>query len=1145
MADINFEGTNLLGAPFKPYVDQQINQRQTRLGKIQKDNQEIVWQNAKSAYVALASSVDIENTIFITTTPAEIVDTSFMDEIKGISSKPQKASFADKALGTPTKTVTTTTTEIIEDGTKRIQQLNLPGTPDTYFGNYLANNLVLFGGTAYYEVDSSGSYSNPYYRSGLSTSNSLLNNSAYGFGGTSFGLSAMPGLTSFNIKSRNMGSLREASVTIRANNEEQFKLIDSLYCRIGYSMFIEWGNSIYFDNNGKYVSNPNSEGVTSLIPIFLSGKNGDKAISDNPNQLLQLIEKRREKSNGNYDAFFGKVKNFSWEFNKNGYYEINLSLISQGDIIESLNIDGQYGTTSTLGNAEGQLQPQANETSALTSFLATAASPSKTTSTIIIPASFGPDGSTPEQTITREEFKNFKTTLVPDITTSKVTAGGTTGFSLNPTVTNTTSSLSSDTVPSLNYTRLESSVGKIVSATATFSQEKPYFYVRLGDILDFIKDRLLVYNSKGNNEPILDIDTDTDKNIMYNPGINVSSDPSKVMVRCDLPFLKGELEILSKNKVEKTSTGNAKIDWPYPVRTNGVFSYKDAKLEYWESKRDPNNKTNRNFPLHGKIMNIYFEYQYLLDTIQNLRNEVTGTISLYDFVEQLCQTANSCLGGVNNLTVRLEDDKVMRIYDQNPIYGTQNVKNSIINLFGVKPQSGSLNQGSFVTDFNIKTELTNDFATQVTIGAQAQSNNVGSDSTGLSSWNSGLKDRFFPQKIDSLRKNGNVEQPTTLERIEKLTEQLKYLWLGYSEANITNVDTGNVLDISISTKILYFKNFQTKRYSEFVKLQKDWLQEIIKLENEIFNKKKVQKSEQTLGTNQIGMLPINISVTLEGISGIRIYDKLEVDTRFLPSYYPQTLIWIIKGVSHEIQNNKWYTKLETIAVPKLPPTQDFDEALGRDKKDDNKEDEKEVTTPPRPTNGLIDVTWNYENPIRRKIIDSYGWPIEVQEINGRYYAEAYSQDTAKRNLYRRSQEYLNNTTTTFEYKLTTFKTIKIKNINKDLVAPLTTVLDSIKAKNLSIGVVSIDAVIYPRDTTGKSNIGKLSGHSFGVALDVNAANFPYGNAGYETYLKRLENGDLRAKVIKEFVDSGLFEWGGDYKNTKDAHHFSLKSIGNI
>ena len=72
------------------------------------------------------------------------------------------------------------------------------------------------------------------------------------------------------------------------------------------------------------------------------------------------------------------------------------------------------------------------------------------------------------------------------------------------------------------------------------------------------------------------------------------------------------------------------------------------------------------------------------------------------------------------------------------------------------------------------------------------------------------------------------------------------------------------------------------------------------------------------------MIPINIQVTMDGLSGIRIYDKLKVDTRFLPNYYPQTLYWIIKGVSHEVVNNKWNTKLETIAVPKLPESQNLE-----------------------------------------------------------------------------------------------------------------------------------------------------------------------------------------------------------------------------
>ena len=66
MADSNFEGTNLLGGPFKPYVDEQVAQRQTRLGSIQKSQEDIIWENGKSAYLALASSVNIENSITTT-----------------------------------------------------------------------------------------------------------------------------------------------------------------------------------------------------------------------------------------------------------------------------------------------------------------------------------------------------------------------------------------------------------------------------------------------------------------------------------------------------------------------------------------------------------------------------------------------------------------------------------------------------------------------------------------------------------------------------------------------------------------------------------------------------------------------------------------------------------------------------------------------------------------------------------------------------------------------------------------------------------------------------------------------------------------------------------------------------------------------
>jgi hypothetical protein len=52
-----------------------------------------------------------------------------------------------------------------------------------------------------------------------------------------------------------------------------------------------------------------------------------------------MIKQKRISSNGNYDAMFGKVKNFHWSFLKDGSYDITLDLVSVGDIIESFKIN--------------------------------------------------------------------------------------------------------------------------------------------------------------------------------------------------------------------------------------------------------------------------------------------------------------------------------------------------------------------------------------------------------------------------------------------------------------------------------------------------------------------------------------------------------------------------------------------------------------------------------------------------------------------------------------------------------------------------------------------------------------------------------------------------------------------------------------
>ena len=852
------------------------------------------------------------------------------------------------------------------EGTDRIRALKLPGTPDTYFDNTLAQNLVLTNSDKFGVLGSQQGVENSSY----SQTDIFEGNYNYGFGDDpDWGLVAMPGLEGVDIKSKNMGSLREATVTIRANSEAQFKLLDTVYNRLGYTMFLEWGHSVFFNSKNEYVSNPIEDGVPSLIPQFLNAK--DDLCVTARGKLQTDIQTNRDRSGGNYDAFLGLVTNFIWEFNQGGYYTITLKMSSIGDIIESLQIDQPLSDIEPSGEIPQQ-SIQESEISALSQFLTIAGTPNG--KGVFVGGRwtvFGEFGEREGQggEIIKNDYSNFKTTLVANNTftfkeepwwsstlknlailplavVDAAVKTVNTGVSIltvgqvNPTAPNlyelalddntaayTTSekkSTQNDYSLKLQYKRPALHPGLIISGRAIFGKS-PYSYIRFGDILDFIKDRLLIYNSICDNEPIVDIDTGLDSNFCYYTGANVSADPSKVMVAVDLPISKEYLQGFADKYSKQQEGTKRKLYWEHNIYTDQIFQYGEARLENFVTNGAfVGTKTNLTA---GLIMNIYFEYDYLLDVIKSNRDSETNMLSLFDFISELLETTNSCLGGVNKLALRVEDDSILRIYDQNMIYGaTQDDKkeDAILNLYGLKS-----NEGSFVHDFNMQTTLTNDFATQITIGAQAQGNAGTMDSGVLSSFNSGLIDRVKPKIITSSEKSprSSTSKPqTTYENLLKTRDKLMYLWLGYAEGTVGEYSTplsekskNNLKKSSITgdisdfegvdgqeeSSVYNFSNFPELRINEFVKLQKDFFA-LLHINSDYIS-------------NQKGMLPMSINANLDGLSGIRIYDKLRVDTRMIPDYYPQTLEWIIKGVSHSIQNNKWTTSLDTIAVPKLPP----------------------------------------------------------------------------------------------------------------------------------------------------------------------------------------------------------------------------------
>lgn len=289
---------NIVGDPLNENVKKQINIRQSKLGKINRDNEDLLFYNSKTAWLRLASSINVDET-------ADIF--------------------------------------------KSVPNLTNKGND----GSELAKKCVLFGGMSSFNNDNNGTNN---LRFGINRINTdptdILGVGAYGFGGSldKYGFSPMPGLVGANVSFYNRGALKKATIQLKVFNPIQLQIIDTLYLRIGYTMLLEWGWSLYFNKDGKLEpSNYKTEPFELLFDKTKITQNTEKSTQNTKNDsyqnlLLESIKKERETRSYNYDAMFGKVSNFNWKFNDDGSYDIEITLIGLGDVVEALKTNISTGT---------------------------------------------------------------------------------------------------------------------------------------------------------------------------------------------------------------------------------------------------------------------------------------------------------------------------------------------------------------------------------------------------------------------------------------------------------------------------------------------------------------------------------------------------------------------------------------------------------------------------------------------------------------------------------------------------------------------------------------------------------------------------------------------------------------------------------
>jgi hypothetical protein len=701
----------------------------------------------------------------------------------------------------------------------------------------LAKNYILLGGVLY-------NISQP-LKSGIGATNKEAYSIVTPSGNEQhrLGIRPMPGITSIDIKSKSAyGSLREVTVNFQCWDIKQLEELELLYMRPGYSVLVEWGWIPYLDNNGNLQSN------AKFINSVLNGGFSKEAI-------WKGIQNISKDTNGNYEGHYGFIKNYSWSARPDGGYDCTTSIISMGEILESLKIN--YGVMNTKKPTEG------------------------TFGILDKKSDFGKD-----KIVTKAYSEN----VIAGICAELHEIGIKIGKSNQPFAVPAPKSTYINNIKEYQLYRAKINVkggGSEEESKEKLAGDGEQIYIALKDFVDILNKIIIIKDGKN---PICELSLNYGA---HNGGINepitcigdiqqLSIDPTVCLIKNEAwsdPGNLGLQDIASPDDFNNIKT----------ILENIPNSY--WKEEDWKKSQ------------MAIIGNIYVNVNYIYSLVTNPNVEAQdkkekNDIALYDLLKNIMLGVNRSIGNVASFEIFLDTtDNITRIIDIN-YTGNRKEDWEKIKEVPIEIQ----NTKSIVRTYKLESQIFPEQSATVAIGAQAQGGALSSDTNTLVDFNKNLIDRIVPKKdvSDIINPNNTI---TPEQAIEQLQNQQNNFGTIISYISSIEPPTATILGFSFGGGDGFDAN-DAGKYANALKDIINFKKAYISIDSK---NRAIIPTKLSLTTDGIGGIIIGNLFKINDDMLPRGYKGSDASN----SNVGAKIAYVVNGLNHSVQDNDWTTTIDS------------------------------------------------------------------------------------------------------------------------------------------------------------------------------------------------------------------------------------------